>query len=164
MLRFVFSAWVCVMFSACSTTPLSPQAAKPIVTHERSWQGRISVMVHSEPPRVNTASFSLQGDPQAGELQFYSPMGTTLALLQWQGSSVHLHRGQAPEIYASMDDLTEQLTGSALPISALFDWLDGKPHPVSGWQAQLPAANANTLMAYRSQPQPTVTLRIQLEP
>jgi outer membrane lipoprotein LolB len=128
-----------------------------------TWQGRLNVQVHSEPPQSNTASFTLQGDARLGELALFSPLGTTLARLQWRDGQVHLHRGQETERFASMDELTQQLTGSALPVAALFDWLQGQAHEVPGWQADLSAVAQGSLTAWRSQPLPTVTLRIKLD-
>jgi outer membrane lipoprotein LolB len=122
------------------------------------------VVVQSDPPQSSTASFALQGDARLGELQFFSPMGTTLARLQWRDGQVHLHRGQEPERFASMEELTAQLTGSALPVTALFDWLQGQPHEVPGWQADLSSLAQGTLTARRQQPLPTVTLRIKIDP
>ena len=155
-------ALVCSI-AACSTTPrVAPEAsAWASSTH---WQGRLSVTVHSDPPQLNAAGFDLQGNADAGELQFFSPLGTTLAQLQWQGKQVHLHRGQEPERFASMDALTEQLTGSTLPVAALFDWLQGKTHDAPGWQVDLSALNQGTLVAQRTQPLPAVTLRLKLDP
>jgi outer membrane lipoprotein LolB len=127
------------------------------------WQGRLSVQVHSEPPQSNTASFTLQGDARLGELALFSPLGTTLASLQWRDDQVHLHRGQEPERFASMAELTQQLTGSALPVAALFDWLQGQAHDVPGWQADLSSVAQGSLTARRSQPLPAVTLRIKIE-
>ena len=122
------------------------------------------MLVQTDPPQSSTASFALQGNARVGELQFFSPLGTTLARLQWRDGQVHLHRGQEPERFASMEELTEQLTGSALPVTALFDWLQGQAHEVPGWQADLSSVAQGTLTARRQQPTPAVTLRIKIDP
>jgi outer membrane lipoprotein LolB len=62
-----------------------------------------------------------------------------------------------------MEDFTEQLTGSALPVSALFDWLKGKPHEAIGWQADLSTLQDGALIARRTTPLPAVTLRLKLD-
>ena len=144
------------LLSACSQVPVNRDSA-PL------WQGRLSVTVHDQPPSSMSAGFALSGQPRAGELSLYSPLGTTLAQLQWTDSSAHLHRGQAPERYASMDELTEQVTGSSLPVTALFDWLQGRPTAVPGWQADLSELAQGRLSAQRQFPPPAVTLRVKLD-
>jgi outer membrane lipoprotein LolB len=141
---------------ACSQVPVAPSSA-PL------WQGRLSVTVHSEPPSSMSAGFALSGQARAGELNLYSPLGTTLAQLQWSPSSAHLHRGQEPERYASMDELTTQVTGSALPVAALFDWLQGRAATIPGWQADLSELPRGSLIARRQFPEPAVTLRVKLD-
>lgn len=91
-------------------------------------------------------------------------MGTTLAQLQWSGSEAYLQQGQGAQRYASVSELTEQVTGSVLPVAALFDWLQGREHPTAGWQVDLSGMSQGLLNAQRTQPLPTVSLRIKLEP
>ena len=175
-LKFGFASGVVLLglLTACAHAPTSGVASSPTATASvapekqtsptQAWQGRLSVTVETQPPRASHASFSLQGHAQKGELRFYSPLGATLAQLQWDEDQVHLHRGSAPEQFASMQALTEQLTGSALPVTAFFDWLAGKPHAVEGWQVDVSRLDQGLLMAQRLTPAPTVTLRIKIDP
>lgn len=91
-------------------------------------------------------------------------MGTTVAQLQWNGTQAHLQQGQDVQRYASMAQLTEQITGSALPVPVLFDWLQGKAHDAQGWQVDLSGIAEGALSAQRLAPLPIVSLRIKLEP
>ena len=146
----------------CASAP--PSRTASISAHAgHLWQGRLSVSVHSDPPSTTTAAFQLSGTAEQGELQLFSPLGTTLAQLQWQPGSAHLHRGAAPEAFASLEALTEQLTGSALPLNALFDWLQGRDRPSPGWVVDLSALDRGELKAQREQPLPTVNLRVRLD-
>ena len=62
-----------------------------------------------------------------------------------------------------MAHLTEETTGAALPMGAIFDWLEGKATASPGWQADLSALNQGTLVAKRVSPEPLVVLRIKLD-
>ena len=62
-----------------------------------------------------------------------------------------------------MAHLTEETTGAALPMDAMFDWLEGRPTLSPGWQADLSALNQGSLVAKRTSPEPFVILRIKLD-
>jgi len=147
-----------VGLTACT----SPPVARPS-SNAPHWQGRLSVTVQGDTPSVTTAVFELSGTPERGELLLFSPLGTTLAQLQWQPGSAHLHRGSAPEVFASVDALTEQLTGSPLPLNALFHWLQGRDTPSPGWVVDLSMLAQGELKAQRDQPLPPVSLRLRLD-
>lgn len=154
---------LCLSGLAACTHVAPPLATRAASDGEPQWQGRLSVAVHSDPPSITSAAFALRGSAAQGELQLLSPLGTTLAQLQWQPGSAHLHRGAAPEVFASVADLTEQLTGSALPLEALFSWLQGRDAPSPGWVADLSALPQGELKARREQPLPAVSLRVRLD-
>jgi outer membrane lipoprotein LolB len=142
--------------TACATPPRAPSELP-------QWQGRLSVTVHSEPPSAMSASFALQGDARTGQLDLYSPLGTTVASLQWTPQAAHLHQGSRADQFGSLDELTEKTTGAALPVQALFGWLNGAPTATPGWSHDLSQLEQGKLMAKRQWPAPEVTLRIQLE-
>jgi outer membrane lipoprotein LolB len=129
----------------------------------KQWQGRISVTVQSDPPRNMSAGFSLDGDARQGELNLFSPLGTTLATLQWNPTSTQWLQGSQQRRYDSMAHLTEETTGAALPMDAMFEWLEGRATPSPGWQADLSALNQGSLIAKRITPEPLVVLRIKLD-
>jgi outer membrane lipoprotein LolB len=129
----------------------------------KQWQGRISVTVQSDPPRNMSAGFSLDGNARQGELNLFSPLGTTLATLQWNPTSTQWLQGSQQRRYDSMAHLTEETTGAALPLDAMFEWLQGRATPSPGWQADLSALNQGSLIAKRITPEPLVVLRIKLD-
>ena len=160
-MRVWASIWLLVLLTACATpTPSLFVAQAP---SDKQWQGRLSVTVQSDPPRNMSAGFSLDGDARQGELNLFSPLGTTLATLQWNPATTQWLQGSQQRRYDSMAHLTEETTGAALPMDAMFDWLQGKATPSPGWQADLSALNQGTLIARRLSPEPLVVLRIKLD-
>ena len=151
----------CLALLGCATPNRPPSAQGTTPTQE--WQGRISVSVQNNPPTAMSAGFLLRGNAVQGELDLYSPFGTTLAALQWRPQSVQLLQGQTPEHFESLDQLTQKTTGATLPIEAIFAWLRGHPLSAQGWQADLTDVSQGRLTAHRSAPLPEVTLRIQLD-
>ena len=127
------------------------------------WQGRLSLRIQSEPATSMSAGFLLRGEATHGRLDLYSPLGTTLAALRWSPDNVQLQQGGQLQRFESLDELTEQATGAALPVSALFDWLHGVPSLAPGWQADLSQLPQGLLIAQRITPNPTVHLRIKLD-
>ena len=160
-MRVWASIWLLVLLTACATpTPSRSVAQAP---SDKQWQGRLSVTVQSDPPRYMSAGFSLDGDARQGELNLFSPLGTTLATLQWNPATTQWLQGSQQRRYDSMAHLTEETTGAALPMDAMFDWLQGKATASPGWQADLSALNQGTLIARRLSPEPLVVLRIKLD-
>lgn len=153
-----------LMLIGCATpSPTAPPlTAEPI--HSPEWQGRISVQVQSDTPSSMSASFLLRGDANHGELDLYSPLGTTLGALQWTPQWVQFSDGGKRQYFNSLSELTEKATGAALPIEAIFDWLQGREAPTLGWQVDLSAASQGSITAHRTSPAPNVTLRIKLTP
>ena len=64
---------------------------------------------------------------------------------------------------SSLAELTEKTTGAALPVDAIFGWLQGRDVQAPGWQADLSGATQGSLSARRTNPAPEVTLRIKLD-
>ena len=63
---------------------------------------------------------------------------------------------------SDMAVLTQALTGTPLPLEALFDWLRGQATPASGWAVDLSAHAEGRLIAQRREPLPTAELRLRL--
>lgn len=146
------------LLAACAT-PLKP--AQP---GEAIWNGRLALSVHSQPPQSFSAGFDLRGTPLAGELQLISPLGNTLALVVWDASSAELRQGGQVTRRGSLDELTAELSGTAVPVAALFAWLKGEPGEVPGWQADLTRHAEGRIAARRTEPLPTAELRVVFQP
>ncbi len=160
MLRRFGCVLLALILSACAT---STKTKMPTVETSQEWSGRISLQVQSNPPQQLNASFALQGGAQKGQLDVFSPFGTTLATLQWTPQEAVLHQGNQQQRFASITVLTERLTGAQLPMTELFDWLNGQPTAVEGWQTDVSQLGSGWLIATRTSPAPGVLLKIKLD-
>ncbi|HEY6133134.1 MAG TPA: outer membrane lipoprotein LolB [Rubrivivax sp.] len=141
--------------------------------------GRLSVQVDAaapEPARQLSAGFELRGDPVRGELDLTSPLGTVLAQARWQPGRAELLTPSGNQTFTDLDELSRRTFGEPLPLSALFDWLRGRPwagaasQPLAagtgfeqlGWQVDTGRLADGQLMARRALA-PAVTLRVRLE-
>lgn len=146
-----------LLLGCAAPTPPSPSRA------EAQWQGRLSVTVMGAPPTAMSARFLLRGDASNGTLDLYSPIGTTVGALQWSPQQVQLSDGKQQQNFESLAELTEIITGAALPMAAIFKWIQGESDPVAGWQTDFSGAPQGSLVARRTAPAPEVTLRIKLD-
>jgi outer membrane lipoprotein LolB len=92
-----------------------------------------------------------------------SPIGTTLARLEWTPQGARLAQGQQQMVSPSLQRLGAHLTGTELPIAALFEWLAGRPAEAPGWQVDLSAHAQGRISAERREPTPGALLRIALD-
>jgi outer membrane lipoprotein LolB len=141
--------------------------ASPVrTTHSdgSSWQGRMVVQVESEPPQAYTGGFELIGSAAQGQLRLISPLGQAVAEVQWDPQGAELRRGQQVTRRGSLDELTLELAGTALPVAALFDWLAGREAPAEGWQADLSRHAEGRIAARRQLPPPVTHLRLVFLP
>jgi outer membrane lipoprotein LolB len=157
-------AWLAAAVAAlagCAT----PAPTRPIATGAaRAWAGRLAMHVQDTQPQSFSAAFELQGQATEGELTLFNPLGGTLARLRWTPGNAVLQQADGQQrIYASLDALVAAATGTAVPVAALFDWLDGKDTAVPGWQADLTQLGRGRLLARRYDPAPTADLRVVLE-
>ena len=160
MMRRFGCVLLALVLSACATD--IKQTMSP-AERSQEWSGRISLQVQSNPPEQLNASFALQGGAQRGQLDVFSPFGTTLATLQWTPQEAVLHQGNQQKRFTSITVLTERLTGAQLPMTELFDWLNGQPTAVEGWQTDVSQLGSGWLIATRTSPAPTVLLKIKLD-
>ena len=149
------------LVTGCAQPPL---ARDPATNNAPFWHGRLALRVDSEPPQSFFAAFELRGQAHAGELHLTSPLGTTLARLQWSPGAATLHNNGQTQQFDSLDALATQATGASIPIAALFAWLAGQPVPSEGWEADLTQLDAGRLLARRTTPAPPSELRLILEP
>ncbi|WP_295551657.1 lipoprotein insertase outer membrane protein LolB [Limnohabitans sp. Rim8] len=146
-----------LLVAGCATPRLSPVDANAY------WSGRMAIRVLKDPPESLSAGFELQGSAKAGEMVLLSPIGTTLARLDWTPQGAHLAQGQQQVSSPSLQKLGARLTGTELPIAALFEWLAGRPAEAPGWQVDLSAHAQGRISAERREPSPGAVLRIALD-
>lgn len=129
-----------------------------------SWNGRLALSLASDPPQSYSAGFDLQGSPQAGQLLLATPLGTTLATVTWAPGRAEMVQGNTTTQRPSLEELTADLGGAAVPVEALFAWLQGQPAVVDGWEADLSRRAEGRITAKRVQPLPAAELRLVFEP
>jgi outer membrane lipoprotein LolB len=159
------------ILTGCASLP-APDAALELAA-----SGRLAVRVEApEGLRASTAQFELLGEPRRGELRLASPLGTVLAVARWQPGQAWVQAQDERRDYASLDELTRDLMGEALPVEALFDWLQARPWPGAasearsdgpgfvqlGWTVGLEGAADGLIVARRSTPTP-VTVRAKVD-
>ena len=155
-----------VLALALSCTLLAAGCASPRmipVDDKAYWSGRMAIQVLKNPPESLSAGFELQGSAQAGEMVLLSPIGTTLARLEWTPQGARLTQGQQQVDSPNLQRLGARLTGTELPIAALFEWLAGRPAEAPGWQVDLSAHAQGRISAERREPTPGALLRIALD-
>jgi outer membrane lipoprotein LolB len=130
---------------------------------QENWQGRLSVRVETSPVQTLSAAFELRGDAQQGELTLTSPLGTMVAQARWAPGSVQWHTANDTRIFSNLDAMAVELTGTSLPMAALFDWLHGIPSQSSGWEPDLKEFDQGRISARRIQPAPLASIRVVLD-
>ena len=139
-----------------------PMPSAPV--EENSWNGRIALQIDGQASQSFSAMFELRGTAQAGGLVLLSPFGNRIAQLDWKDGHAQLVSGQDTRTSDSLDTLLQDVTGTRIPVTALFSWLKGTQASATGWQADLTGIANGRLTARRDDPQPTATLRIALTP
>jgi outer membrane lipoprotein LolB len=136
----------------------------PITEGVAAWNGRLALSIDSDPPQSYSAGFDLHGSSLAGELLLATPLGTTLATITWSPGRAEMTQGERTTRRNSLEQLTTDLGSSAVPVAALFSWLQGQPAQAAGWQADLSRHADGRITARRTQPLPTAELRLIFEP
>lgn len=138
-----------------------PRAAAP--TGVQVWTGRLALTVEGQASQSFSAGFELKGAAESGDLTLFNPLGGTLAVLSWSPGTATLRANGNVRQFPSVEALAQEATGAPLPLTALFDWLDGKATPVDGWQADVAQVAEGRLRARRTDPPPPADLRVVFE-
>ncbi|MFM2348367.1 MAG: hypothetical protein RL654_3120 [Pseudomonadota bacterium] len=164
------------LLGGCATT--QPPASLP-GDAGRGRVGRLAVQVAGDSARSFSASFELEGSAAQGQLTLFSPIGLPLGRAQWRPGEAQLDSGAQTQRFGHLDTMMEALVGEALPLAALFDWLEGRPwpdeasHPLAeadgpgfrqlGWKVRTDRLPDGLLVAERRLPEPALTVRIRLD-
>lgn len=145
--------------AGCASTPATPIPDGPI----RAWSGRLSLVLDQDPPQSFIAGFELAGKARRGTLGLFNPLGSQMAQIRWMPGVAELQQGNHTRAYPDLDTLVTEVTGTNVPVTSLFDWLDGRPTPVPGWEPDLSQRSQGRLIAKRLHPQPTARLQLVIE-
>ncbi len=115
------------------------------------------------PPQSFSAAFELVGNAQTGTLEFYSPLGSTIAALSWTPVTAQMRSNGEIRSFDSLENLLKSATGASLPVASLFAWLAGENVAVDGWEVDLSQFPSGRLTSRRSYPLPTLELRLVLD-
>jgi outer membrane lipoprotein LolB len=153
------------LLSACSHTPRQAANNTSSTTVIGHWEGRLTMRVAKNPPEQFSTAFEMSGHAEQGQLHLLSPLGTTLAVVRWNPQGASLQQSSDIQQFASMDELTQGLTGAALPLPQLLIWLDRAGPAVAGWQIKAEALKkGRRVLAERQQPLPVLQLTLLLDP
>ena len=158
--RHLFGLMIALIAGGCAVPMGSSQPETP---GTRVWSGRMALDLETDPPQTFSASFELKGTVNHGELTLSTPLGNVLALIQWSPGEARLRVGGDLEAFESVESLTRQVTGAALPLGALFGWLDGTETHAGGWHADLSRLGQGRLSARRTSPEPVANLKLILD-
>lgn len=167
--RLTSSAWLrtatfagALLLAGCTTpTPFHPADH----LESKAWSGRMGLQVQDPTAQEHSfsASFQLQGSPAQGSLDVFSPLGSQIAKLQWQPGAALLQQGDRITQSNSLEDLLRLSLGTALPVQALFSWLEGDNASATGWTVDLSHHSEGRITAQRTSPPPQATLRVVLQ-
>lgn len=144
--------------AGCAGTDASRRAGD-----DAFWSGRLAVRVEGADRQSFSASFELSGAAQEGRLKLLSPLGSTVAQIDWNRSSAQIRNEDKTRHFASLEALVEESTGAPIPVRTLFDWLAGRNTQLPGWLADLSALPEGRLLASRLDPAPRIDLRVILD-
>ncbi len=137
--------------------------------NNNSWHGRLAIRVEAPPdvpepsPQSFSASFALTGSPSAGELIFFTPLGSTAAVIDWSPAQATLTSQGTVRRFSGLAPLIQELLGAEVPVQALFAWLNGDDFAADGWQVDLANFAQGKITAQRRFA-PQAQLRLILEP
>lgn len=134
-----------------------------------AWHGRLAIQVQApadapaSAAQSFSASFELTGTPDAGELIFFTPLGSTAAAIHWSPAEATLATQGQIRTFDGLAPLIQDLLGTDVPVSALFAWLNGQHLSADGWQVDLANFAEGKITAQRLTA-PPAQLRLILEP
>lgn len=131
------------VLSACSHLAAVPHPpAEAPSTHDRapgtevpprlSLQGQLSIKLfawQSLPAKGLSLGFFFSGHTDQGLLDLMTPLGTLMAQVGWQADQAWVVTQDGRQAYATLDELSHQTLGEALPLRSLVHWMQGQPDP-----------------------------------
>ena len=165
MIRTVNFAYAAIFLAIFSIAGCAVPTRASVSNHSEVllWRGRLAVRVESEKPQSFAAGFELTGNSLVGQLNLYTPLGSTAASLSWSSQTAIMRSNGDVRYFESLDDLIKLALGTEIPVEALFAWLAGDNMTVAGWSADLSQHANGRITALRTAPAPVAELRLVLE-
>ena len=167
--RAVLTLGALTTISLIAGCAIKPRARAPNDLESKVWHGRLSLRmladasVGQKQDQSFSAAFELQGSPSQGELQFFTPLGSTAAALHWSPTGAVLRARGETRDFNNLAQLITAVLGTDVPVTALFAWLDGQALMVDGWEVDLSDRGQGKIQARRSIPAPVAELRVLLD-
>ncbi len=159
-----------LLAGGCATRPTQPA----------DFRGRLALRIEGDAQRSFSADFELQGGPDSGRLALSTALGLRLAEARWSRLEAVLDTGNGqPQSFTDLESMAHEVFGEVVPVSALFDWLRGRPWPKAasrplaapesgfaqiGWSVLLDRFADGQIVARRDRISPALSLRIRLDP
>ena len=163
MIKSCSALLLCAVLLGGCAQPVRQLQPDATLSSSQHWSGRMGLQVQDSQQQSFSAGFELQGRPEQGTLLVFNPLGSIIARLQWTPAGATLQQGERITESQSLSELISLMTGSDIPVAALFDWLQGKNTEVSGWKTDLSNLAQGRLRADRFSPAPEASLRIVLD-
>ena len=122
----------------------------------------MAVTVRSTPQKSFGANFELDGNAESGSLVLSSPLGISLAQLQWAPGMARLATVGEVKQFDSLDAMAMATLGVDIPIANMFDWLRGKNPLAPHWSADLSELAQGRFSALRTAPDIAAELKVFL--
>ncbi len=159
--RGLFLVFLMSLLTACVAPPKLAPSEQP------QWSGRLSIKIERDPVQQTSAGFTLVGNAVVGQLNLFTPLGGKAAEVVWGKDFATISDGKEKRSYSDLATALHQVTGADIPVSNLFDWLQGKQdkahETAMGWEADLTRLSEGRIVAIRRQPLPRIELRVVLE-
>lgn len=156
----ILALLACILLTACPAHHLRNIPA------DFYFAGRLALTQEAPPDdptatKAWSAHFELAGNIIEGSLRLSTPVGTTVAQVNWTSDLATVQTSDETLSFSSLNELTQRYFQQTVPIVALFDWLAGKPtaQDVPGWQVDLSRTGKGIITAQRQTPSPRVRLR-----
>lgn len=159
MCLMVATLWILASCTSISSRSTDASVQPAIGAY---WSGRLAVSSDDPAFRSSSASFELSGAPQAGTIRLFTPLGTSLAVAQWDHAGATVAAAGQLSHYANLGALVEALVGVPVPPEALFSWLRGQPQDIPGWSVQA-TGNPPQRIAARQHAAPAARLVVLLD-
>ena len=135
-------------------------------------QGQLSLKLlawQDLPAKGLSLGFFFSGHTDQGLLDLMTPLGTLMAQVGWHADEAWVVNQEGRQAYPTLDELSRQTLGEALPLRSLVHWMQGQPDPTqpsrtgkpqlsprfvewmmglpAGWVTDVPISRANQLRA-----------------